>query len=384
MASLRQAEPDWDIYLLTGADGPLVANSQALGVQTIVVPFPALLAKLGSFRNSLAQLAFASAPVLPVLFLYWWRLGKVIRAISPDVIHSNGFKMHLLAAWLPQRAAIVWHLHDFLSHSRIRSWALRLSSLRCTGAIAVSQSVANDALQVLASSVAVEIVLNAVDLARFHPRGALAPFGRTSSPTVRIGLIATFARWKGHEVFLKAMAHPSILALDIHAYVVGGPIYETSGSQYSRPELDTLVEELGLSNRTTFTGFLENSASAMRALDIVVHASTLPEPFGLAIAEAMACGRPVIATNQGGAAEILDHAHSGVAIPPGDSDALAAAICQLYHDGIARWKMGRAARQQAELRFNRDRLGPSLASFYREVLGPCEFSTSTAAISTAA
>lgn len=67
----------------------------------------------------------------------------------------------------------------------------------------------------------------------------------------------------------------------------------------------------------------------MRALDIVVHASTQPEPFGLVIAEAMACGRAVIASQAGGAAEIIDPGENALGLPPGDAAVLAERIVQL-------------------------------------------------------
>ena len=82
-------------------------------------------------------------------------------------------------------------------------------------------------------------------------------------------------------------------------------MYDTAGSQHTMEELQALADGLGLGGRVGFTGFLP-PAPAMRALDVVVHASTRPEPFGLVIAEAMACGRAVITSAAGGAAELVD------------------------------------------------------------------------------
>ena len=107
---------------------------------------------------------------------------------------------------------------------------------------------------------------------------------------VRIGLVATFARWKGHARFsTRSRRLPE--SLPVRGYVIGGPVYETAGSQVSLDELRAAVAALGLEGRVGFTGFVEDAAQAMRALDVVVHASTEPEPFGLVIAEAMACAR---------------------------------------------------------------------------------------------
>ena len=118
--------------------------------------------------------------------------------------------------------------------------------------------------------------------------------------TIGVGLIATMARWKGHQVFLRAVAKASRV-LPIRAYVIGAPIYKNESSQYQIDELRRMAAELGIEEIVGFTGFVDDSAAAIRALDIVVHASTQPEPFGLAIAEGMACGKPVIVSAAGGA-----------------------------------------------------------------------------------
>jgi glycosyltransferase involved in cell wall biosynthesis len=383
LASLRQAQPHWTLHLIAGEDGPLLSQARGLGVTSECLPFPRPLAQLGSFQTPL-QIALACLRVIPALALYCVRLRRAIDKIAPAIVHSNGVKMHLLAAWNAGRVPVIWHLHDYLSTHRVSGRALQFSALRCAGAIAISQSVAADAKQMLGTRAIVKTILNAVDLQRFCSPGPQFDLGPLASSTVRVGLIATFARWKGHEIFLHALASPQVRCLDMHAYVIGGPIYQTSNSQRSLAELTLLADRLGLRNRITFTGFIPDTPAVMRALDIVVHASTEPEPFGLVIAEAMACGRPVIASQSGGATEVLWADRTGIGVPPGDVDALAAALVRLTRDGFARFYMGRAGRVVAEARFDRNRLGPALCSFYKEVLNACEFSTSTAAISTAA
>ena len=384
LASLRKAKPDWRLQLIAGEDGPLLSQARALGMKAECLPFPPTLARLGAFKRSPFQLATTCLVSLFSLVSYRLRLSRAIARCAPDIIHSNGFKMHLLAAWTPHRAPVIWHLHDYITGRGITKRALQLSSSRCSGAVAISESVAADARQSFSASLPIKTILNGVDLWRFQPRGPQLDLGSVPSGTVRVGLIATFARWKGHEVFLRALAHPHVRGLNLHAYVIGGPIYQTENSQHSLEDLQALTHELGLQKRVTLTGFLEDSAAAMRALDIVVHASTAPEPFGLVIAEAMACGRATIASQAGGAAEVFDSGRTGIGTPPGDVAALADAIARLTRDGIQRLCMGHAASIEAQTRFNRDRLGPALAAFYKEVLQPCEFSTSTAEISTAA
>src|SRR4029453_3164282 len=177
-------------------------------------------------------------------------------------------------------------------------------------------------------------VWNAVDLGRFSPDGPrldldtlakLPPPGKT---LVRVGLVATFARWKGHETFLEALSLVPA-TIPIRGYIVGGPIYETSGSQVAIADLRERAESLGLGSRVGFQGFVADASSAIRSLDIVVHASTDPEPFGLVIAEAMACGKPVVASRAGGAIELTAPGVNSLAHAPGDARAMARCIADL-------------------------------------------------------
>jgi glycosyltransferase involved in cell wall biosynthesis len=103
----------------------------------------------------------------------------------------------------------------------------------------------------------------------------------------------------------------------------------------------------------------------MRALDVVVHASTQPEPFGLVIAEAMACGRPVVVSAAGGAGEIVRDGIDALAVPPGDAAAMAEAIRRLAEDAELRARMGAAGRARAEADFDRARLVRQVAPVYR-------------------
>jgi glycosyltransferase involved in cell wall biosynthesis len=100
---------------------------------------------------------------------------------------------------------------------------------------------------------------------------------------------------------------------------------------------------------------------------VVVHASVAPEPFGLVIAEAMACGRAVITTATGGAAELVLPPHDAVATPPGDARALATEIERLAADPRQREGLGAAARASAIARFAPERMGAELVSVFEAV-----------------
>ena len=367
---LREARPAWSLHVLAGEDGPLLATVRAMNVSCETLPFPPAVRSFGENRQApasgqtvapwrrmvakaarLAGWLGAAGGVLR----YGWKLRRRLRRLRPDLLHSNGMKMHLLGAVAkPGRTPLIWHLHDYLGSRPAMKPLLRRLSSRCALVVANSQSVARDVRAALPGGPAVAAVYNAVNLDAFRPAGPALDLDRLAglppapAGTVRIGLVATFAFWKGHEVFLRA-ATATLGASRF--YVVGGPVYATAGSQRSVEELRAVAGSLGLLDRTGFTGFVEDVPAAMRALDIVVHASTEPEPFGLVIVQAMACGRAVIISEAGGAAELVEPEISALVHRPRDVGGLTLAMDRLIASAELRARLGEAGRRRVAERF---------------------------------
>jgi glycosyltransferase involved in cell wall biosynthesis len=380
-AGLREARPDWALHATFGADGAAVSKVLALGAMATVLPLPPALARLGDAETSgSANGAGARCGLLrrmlraaPETAGYIASLRRVLKQFAPDVIHGNGLKMDLLGIWArPWATPMLWHIHDHLVARSMMPYLMRLSSGACAGAIAISASVARELREVCGGGLKIFTVHNAVDLERFSPHGPhsdldiLSGLPPVEGGTIRVGLVATMARWKGQEVFLRAL---SMIPKDIpvRGYLIGAPIYQTDGSQYSLDELRSLAVDLGIADKVGFTGFVDDTASAMRALDVVVHASTKPEPFGLVIAEAMACGKAVIVSAAGGAAEIVSVGEDVLSHSAGDAGSLAGCIAQFVSDPALRTRFGGMARLAAERRFDRGRFTNDLISIYQQI-----------------
>jgi glycosyltransferase involved in cell wall biosynthesis len=380
VASLHEQYPQCQITVILGDRGALARKLHALHVSTLLVPFPKALSLIGDAGAggpagagvSYWRVVLRLAGGAPLIAAYLRRLADVISSVAPDVIHSNGFKMHLLGTWAaPHRTPVIWHLHDFVSLRPLMPQLLKLALHRCAGIIANSHSVARDLVTTLVRAPAVHTVYHAVDLNNFTPAGCrldldeLAGMTPAAAGVLRVGLVATLARWKGHEVFLRALA--MLPPERIRGYVIGGPIYRTVGSQYSLTELRHMATALHLDGRVGFTGFVNDSAAAIRALDILVHTSVAPEPFGLTVAEAFACGRAVIASRGGGVLEIIRENQNALAHRPGDARELTAALARLLEDPDLRRMLGTAARKTAEISFTRKRLAGDLMRVYQMV-----------------
>jgi glycosyltransferase involved in cell wall biosynthesis len=372
---IRRLRPATECVVVVPREGTLSARVREAGGTVRVVPMPDALASFGerSLRgaSAVARRSAALLSAVGAVAPYQRALQSALSEIDPDVIHTNGFKMHVLGSRAaPRGAAVVWHLHEFVSNRPFSRRLLRHHAPRAAAIVANSQSVAEDARRALGNAAPVSHVYNAVDLTECSPSGPSADLDAVSglppaaAGTIRVGLVATFACWKGHETFLRALRD---VTAPVRGYIVGGPIYDTAGSQHTIEELRGLAASLGVADRVGFTGFVDRPATAMRALDIVVHASTDPEPFGLVIAEGLACGRAVIASAAGGAAELIDDGADAVAVAPGDGAALARAIDRLAGDASLRGRLGAAARASALRRFDPDLFTRAFLDVYERV-----------------
>jgi glycosyltransferase involved in cell wall biosynthesis len=371
---LKKLHPEWRAALIVPSDGALALRARELDIQVEIVPCPASLARIGDsqFRpsarstNSFA-LATSLISAMPAFASYRSSLRRTLRSFAPDVVYASGFKAQILAAMVrPRSSRLIWHTHDYVSSRPIVARLFRRYARRADRLIANSKSVAEDIHSILGSdSVApLDVIYNAVDLNRFSPRGERLDLDRLSGldPTpfgsVRVALVATMAWWKGHRTYLEAMSR--LRTLPVRGYLMGGPIYRTGGSQTSLAELRDETQKLGINDRMGFTGFLPDIGSALRSVDIVVHASTRPEPFGRVLIEAMACGKPVITTGLGGSAEIVSAGPGNLKFWPGEADDLAKAISTLVRNPSLRKSMGESARKTAVQHFGREQLAANL------------------------
>lgn len=369
MAAVGEAGPQVERHLIVGAEGPLVERARKLRVNVHVLPMPRGVAELGDSGvrgvGSLPLFGLRLAAAAGPAYTYIRRLRRLLAELAPDIIHSNAIKMHLFSAMAkPRGLPVIWHVRDFLSSRAMMSKVLARAAGGASCAIAISEAIRKD-LQELVPTLPVKVVYDAIDTDLFCPAPADEPQPRDM---VRVGLVSTYARWKGQMLFLEAAEE--LMArnpdLPVRYFIIGGPIYRTPGSQFSVEELQHAIEAKGLEERVELIPFQAEPVAIYRMLDIVVHASTRPEPFGRTIAEAMACGRPVIVSMEGGAAELFRDGQDAMGFCPRDGKHLASVIEKLVTDRTLAFKLGRAARQAAVERFAKPRLAEEVFALYEE------------------
>ncbi|MBM3565794.1 MAG: glycosyltransferase family 4 protein, partial [Alphaproteobacteria bacterium] len=216
----------------------------------------------------------------------------------------------------------------------------------------------------------IRIIHRGVDLARFDPKIVTAErvvklatdWWLTEGLPV-VMLPARLTRWKGQTVFLDAIA--KLGRQNIRAVLVG----DAQGRESYRARLEAQVERLGLSSVARFVGHCSDMPAAYMLADVVVSASTEPEAFGRVIIEAQAMGRPVIATDHGGAKESIIPDKTGWLVPPGDAAALAEAIGRaLALNEAARREISAATVDNIARNFSKAVMCEKTIAVYREVL----------------
>lgn len=300
------------------------------------------------------------------------RLWMALRRKQFDVIHTHNGRTALLAtiaSSLAGRGRIINTQH-FLTpaHTQLRgikamvSHALhRWIAKRAYQTIAISEAVRRSIAERQASpGDKVCVVLNGVSdpqLSSLAPRAAVrAAFGIPDDAPLVI-TSARLEREKGVETLIEAMSDVALQMPSCRCLVAGEGL--------AREWLQADLERRGLSQVVTLVGFQTDIHSLMAAADVFVLPSAF-EPFGLALIEAMAVARPVIASRAGGPLEIIADGISGLLFSPGDAGDLASAIVQtLTHPDLAA-SLAVAARRVYLERFTARRMADELLPFYQE------------------
>ena len=353
--------------LLPKSTGPLIGELKRAGIDFDVEVMPEGVLKMS--RAAGIENLNSAMRSSPEFLLYLRNIARILRRKKAVLIHTNAVKCHLLATalWPVVRRPILWHIRDIFANGPTLSILRGFARFPQIHWVANSKATATSFNPAFTSG---QVIWNGLDPLTYHParsRGFARNLGVSGDAPV-VGIVGVLARWKGHPEFIELARRLVARGSSAHFVIVGDAIYDTVGETHYREELEKQVKEAGLTGRLSFTGFRSDVAEVMNGIDLLVHASIRPEPFGRVIVEAMACETPVVAVAAGGIPEIAESGKSALLYRAGDVDAKAEAVERMLGDADLRKRIAEEGRRVFLEKFTRDVYIQKVAGTYGKLL----------------
>ena len=339
----------WEPHVVCPGTGPFRDQLQALGVSTHALTLPPWRKLLSFFhRRSVVQC-----------------LGTLVGQLKPAMIHVNDiwWVPHTLRAvrYNSTSLPIVAHVRQEIEPAKVRRYGLD----QVDAVIAISRQVEQSLIAGGVSASRVRTLYSGIDFSGAQPlTDGQAIRQRAGIPggAVLLGTVANLFPRKGYEVMLRAL--PAIIcAVPTAHYMIVG-----SDENHYADRLKRLAQELQIADRVHIVGFQDPVHPFLAALDLYVHPA-LMEGFGIAVVEAMAMGRAVVATTTGGLPEVVAEGETGLLVPPGDVESLAVTVIALLEDKVRREQMGRKGMARVQERFSLVVSVMQMEQLYGDVLG---------------
>lgn len=362
-----------DPVVILGAEGPLMEKISRFAETHILT----LSSRVSNARkDSLGLSSLFRIREMGSLLAYVWHLARFIKQHQIDVVHANSLKSDIiggLAGRLSSRP-VIWHVRDRIEDDYLPGSVVRIFRALCrvipryviANSLATHRTLRLGTVQPNHSALLNEqrngrsiVVHDGTDLV-----GSLDK-RKENQDFPRIGLIGRISPWKGQHIFLQAAARAREHFPRAKFLIIGSALF---GEEKYEKEIRQLSASLGLEGVVQFTGFCADVKEAITELDLVVHASTIGEPFGQVIIEGMAAGKPVIATNGGGVPEIVENGNTGFLVPMGDAVSMAEAICLVLADPVLARTMGDRGHKRVMDHFTLDKTARKIESVYQAIV----------------
>jgi L-malate glycosyltransferase len=288
-----------------------------------------------------------------------WKLGQVLRRRRIEILHMHAPHAHsiglLACLWAPRVHKVVSRRIDFAPIRNLLSrWKYTLPRIHY---LAVSEAVRRVLIASGIPADQVQTIHSSIDLCRIDAGQevtSLFPAG-----TRVVGTVGHLAGHKGHRYLLEAASQLLRSEPDTAIAIVG------EGAL--RGELEAQAASLGIAERVRFTGFRRDVPALVRGFEVFAFSST-HEGTPNAVLEAMALGKPVVATRAGGTDEVVQDGITGLLVPPRDPAALAQAVLHLLRHPEQGRAFGQAGRKRVEDFFTVERMAGSTLQAYRRIL----------------
>ena len=321
--------------LLTHPQGELFARSQQLKVKS----WPLVVRNELDLRSIL-------------------RLRRLVREERYDIVHFHTKRAHALSLWMPRgEGAPKYVVTRRMDYPVAKGWYTdQLYNRKVDGVIAISRPIVALLTEAGVDPKRIFLIPSGVDAGRFDPAIEAERF---DSEIMVVGSLAVMEERKGHRYLLEAAR---LLKQRGHRIR-----YLLAGDGALKRGLEEMVETLGLSGEVRFVGFVADVPAFLAGVDIFVMPS-LYEGLGVAVLEAMAAGKPVVAANVGGLAESVIDSVTGFLVPPRDSQALAEALAKLAGEKSLAHEMGKRGAARAREHFSLETMAASNEAYYYALL----------------
>lgn len=329
--SLKGSDIEPIIFLVT--KGPLIKELKANQIKYIVKPVSNNLLSMTREFSFVKNFFLNPYFLIDILRIYLF-LVRYIKRKKIEVVISNNIKMHLITPLLKiyPRPRIIWSYHDNLpKSSRLKALLIILANIIPSKIIVNSNFVKSQWSKYVRDTNKLITLYPIINHLKFLTKKTTlkkSNFGLTNKDYV-IGNIGVLVKWKGQEVLIKAAKLIRGRIPNLKVLIIGGNIYDSDSKDTSVSLID-LVKKYHLEEKVVFTGFIHENHSAIKLLDLVVHTSIEPEPFGRIIVESMLAKRTIIGANAGGVKETLEPIN-GYLVEPNNPRLLAKMIINIYN-----------------------------------------------------
>lgn len=303
--------------------GPLHHYLHDLNIETVFLKLPSLVESL-SRKNKISFLLFAIFG-LPSYMMYYFRVKNLLSTYNVHSVHSTGIKNHILCCLLTMDTPYHYYIHlrDFITSKLLVTFFSIFSKRKTLHWMAASQAITKNL------NWHIPIFYDGLSESVFYrnPTDALKKQLGLNPTATLIGHAAALTPWKGQMIFIEAASEILKTRKDLHFVIIGSPIYKTNHFKNYDVDLKNKVKDLGIESHVHFVPFIKNSREIYDGLDLFVHSSLQPEPFGRVILEALFCEKPVVAAGAGGVLEIMrGDAAREFLHTPGDASSLVRTI----------------------------------------------------------
>jgi glycosyltransferase involved in cell wall biosynthesis len=305
------------------------------------------------------------------MFNYYRELGRVVKTYSVTAVHIAFFDYFSLIPWLARLTGVRYIVYHGRNPGVIRakSWKRRLLQLRgrlamlpITRVAAISRFIKQQLVDVGVPERKISLVYNGVDAERYSPdpraKGQLTTAFHIRPEETILATLSYLKPHKNIDIIIEACRQLTTRGVAVRLFVIG--------EGRMRDEWEALSRKLGVADRIHWLGHIVDPVPILQGCDTFLMVS-LGEGFGLALAEAMACGAAVVAARSGALSEIVEDGKSGLLVPPRDAVALADAIQKLAKDNNLHRQMARCGMERVRRHFTVDASIEKMMNLYESI-----------------